>query len=401
MSTKKILLVNLDGLTDAILLTAAVRDLQLNSMGAYQLDVYTKGMPLWDHNQYITRLDWRAVPYDGESEVESHEFAIPKHKTKIICYDTEIQVVHCSRRGYFPASESLSNINAYHRIHAFAHDISDKMGLSSVIPIGEQKGVVSLSDMERGWMSQVEETGNHNTYWLLSTGGSELESASWWHPSRYQRIVDEFKGKVTFVQVGLAGENHPRIEGAIDLIGKTDLRQLVRLMYHAGGFLGAPGFLMHLSVAVPVRPFDRYGRRRAPWRPAVIIAGGREPYQWYAYEGQQILHTNGMLPCCEVGGCGKTRCETRHRLEPYPEQLCQIAVKAERETLLPRCLDMISTKMVADRIKFYFVGGSTWYDDEIPKLPEDRSDSPPAKEKDGPPEQEKTEENPVEMSVFD
>jgi hypothetical protein len=62
---------------------------------------------------------------------------------------------------------------------------------------------------------------------------------------------------------------------------------------------------------------------------------------------------------------------------------------------------MISTKIVADRIKFYFVGGSTWYDDEIPKLPEDSSDSSPAKKQDGPPEHEKTEESPVEMSVFD
>ena len=112
MGAKKLLFVNLYGLTDALLLTAAIRDLQLNSMGAFEVDVYTKGMSIWNQNQHLTRLDWRAVPYDGESEVEAHEYPLPEHKIKIICYDTEIQVVHCSRKGYFAASEDLKNINA-------------------------------------------------------------------------------------------------------------------------------------------------------------------------------------------------------------------------------------------------------------------------------------------------
>ena len=394
MGAKKLLFVNLDGLTDALLLTAAIRDLQLNSMGAFEVDVYTKGMSIWNQNQHLTRLDWRAVPYDGESEVEANEYPLAEHKTKIICYDTEIQVVHCSRKGYFAASEDLKNINAYHRIHSLSHDIADKLGLSNVIPIGEQRGLITLSDVERSWISQVEEMGNLNTFWLVQTGGSELESAAWWHPSRYQRVVDDFRGKISFVQVGLASEAHPRLEGVIDLVGKTDLRQLIRLMHHAGGFLGAPGFLMDLAAATPVRPFDRQGRRRAPWRPAVIVAGGREPFQWYAYEGHQVLHTNGMLPCCETGGCGKTRCEQKHRFEPYPEQLCTITTKAERGLLIPKCLDMITPKVVSDRIRLYFEGGSCFYDDDKPRPTEPVTKEPKKEAPNARPE-------PIQMSVYD
>lgn len=369
MTVHKLLVVNYDGLTDALMLTAAIRDLQLCTYGSYQVDVHTLGMPMWQYNPYLTRLDWRAVPYDGESEVAANEFAIPERKVKIICYDPEIQVVYCSRRSHTASSERFKDINAYHRIHALAHDLSEKIGLSSVIPVGEMKGIVTISDIERSWVSQIEQEKNFKNFWIIATGGPVERSIEWWEPDRYQRIVDEFRGKVTFVQCGQAHEHHPKLDGVIDLIGKTDLRQMIRLMYHAAGYVGAPGFLTHLAASTPVRPFERNGRPRPPARAAVIVGGAIEPYQWFAYEGQQVLHNNGMLPCCEMGGCGKSRCESRRHIEPHPEQLCTMPVQIGRETVIPKCLDMITTKMVIDRMKFYFDGGSYFYDDEPPVLP--------------------------------
>jgi hypothetical protein len=364
MSAKKILIVNYESLTDALMLTASIRDLQTFSFGSYQIDVHTLGMAIWEHNPHIARLDWRAVPYDGESELAANEYGFPEHKTKIICYDPEIQVVNCSKRGYFPASERFKDINAYHRLHTFAQDLAERVGLTSYIPLGEMKGVVTISDIERTWMSQIEEAGDFSNFWIVSTGGPAEQSSSWWDPGRYQHIVDEFRGKVTFVQVGLGDEHHPRLDGVIDLVGKTDLRQLIRLMYHAGGYVGAPGFLSHLAAAVPSKPTERNGRARAPMRAAVLISGGREPHQWYAYEGQQVLHTNGMLSCCEVGGCGKSRCETPHRLEPHPEQLCSIPVRIGRDGILPKCLDMITPSMVIERINLFFDGGAYFFENE-------------------------------------
>ncbi len=366
MSPRKLLLVNHEGLSDTVLLTALVRDFQRATGGDFIIDVHTAGMPLWLYNQNISRLDWRAVAYDGTSQVEPHEYPLPNQKIKLVCYDSEIQVVQLSKSGHFAASESLSHINAYHAIHSYAHDISQQLGLSSVVPIGEQKGEVVLSDVERSWVSQVEELGVPHTFWIVSTGGAYERSAMWWDPVRYQRVVDEFKGKITFVQVGAHGEHHPKLRGVIDLVGKTDLRQLIRLMYHAGGYLGPANFLMHLASAVPVRPFDRKMRRRPPKRAAVIVAGGREPSQWIAYEGHQVLHTNGMLPCCPVGGCGKTRCEELHPLERNPEQLCTMPVSISRGSVTPRCLDMITARAVIDRVRFYFDGGNYSYDDSEP-----------------------------------
>jgi len=363
MSLRKLLLVNHDGLSDAVLLTALVRDFQRATGGEFLVDVHTDGMPLWLYNQHISRLDWRAVAYDGSSPLEPHEYPLPGQRMKLVCYDSEIQVVQLSKSGHFAASESLNHINAYQAIHSFAHDISQTLGLSAVVPIGEQEGDITLSDVERGWVSQVEELGVPHTCWLVSTGGAYERSAMWWDPVRYQRVIDEFEGKITFVQVGADSERQPRLRGAIDLVGKTDLRQLVRLMYHAGGYLGPANFLMHLAAAVPVRPFDRQMRKRAPKRAAVIISGGREPSQWIAYEGHQVIHTNGMLPCCAVGGCGKTRCEEPHPLEPHPDSLCSMPVSIARGSVIPRCLDMITPRAVIDRIRFYYEGGSYLYND--------------------------------------
>jgi hypothetical protein len=370
MVMRKILICNFDGLSDTLMLTATVRDIMKAAHGHYSIDVYTAGMPLWQHNQHLTRLDWRAVPHEGDTDLESYEFALPEIKQKIICYDTEIQVIHASKRGYFAASENLSNANAYHMIHAYAHDVADKLGLTAPVPLHEQRGEIFLGNIELQWISQVEEGGHKKPFWLVSTGGSYLKSAKWWDVTRYQKVIDAFRDKITFVQVGLESEQNPRLRGVIDLVGKTDLRQLTRLMFHSSGYLGAPGFYMHLAAAAPSPRTDRQGRIRPLYRPAVLIAGGREPSQWLAYEGQQLIHTNGMLPCCLPGGCGKTRCEKQHPLEPNPEQLCSLPVQIDRETLIPRCLDMISTDMAIDRISYYYEGGVLYYDDYVAPTPQ-------------------------------
>ncbi len=89
-----------------------------------------------------------------------------------------------------------------------------------------------------------------------------------------------------------------------------------------------------------------------------------------------------------MGGCGKTRCEVPHRLEPHPEELCSLPVKIGRGDVVPKCLDMITTKMVIDRIRWYFEGGSYFYDDEefkpqlsVPELLKAEEKPAPAKKK--------------------
>src|SRR5215831_13862427 len=98
--------------------------------------------------------------------------------------------------------------------------------------------------------------GREIPYWLVSAGGRHDLTIKWWAADRYQQVIDDFRGRIQFIQVGHIGHHHPRLNGVMDLRGRTDLRQLIRLMHKADGVLCGVTALMHLAAAVP-RPADR------------------------------------------------------------------------------------------------------------------------------------------------
>ena len=218
-------------------------------------------------------------------------------------------------------------------------------------------------------------------YWIVGAGGKYDFTAKWWEHARWQAVVEHFAGRILFVQVGEAGHHHPPLRGVLDLRGRTDLRQLVRLVHHAQGVLCPVTLLMHLAAAVEV------GRGMPKNRPCVVVAGGREPAQWEAYPHHQYLHTNGALRCCDNGGCWKARTVPLGDGDEKdaPENLCVDVVELATgrrqrgeawgwETaplstnngkavtgFLPRCMEMISAEDVIRRIGLYFDGGAIRY----------------------------------------
>lgn len=128
----------------------------------------------------------------------------------------------------------------------------------------------------------------------------------------------------------------------MDVRGKTTLRELIRLVYHAQGVLCPVSLVMHLAAAVECKP-GQPGRR-----PSVIVAGGREPPNWEAYPDHHFIHTIGMLPCCEQGGCWRSRSVPLGDgdAKDQPNQLC-VDVVAN----LPRCMHLITPAEVVQRIE--------------------------------------------------
>ncbi|MGH7967357.1 MAG: glycosyltransferase family 9 protein, partial [Limisphaerales bacterium] len=125
------------------------------------------------------------------------------------------------------------------------------------------------------WYSQVQEVTRRETpFWIIDAGGKYDATVKWWARERYQAVVDHFRGRILFVQIGACGHHHPKLEGVIDLRGRTNFRELIRLVYHADGVLCPITALMHLAAAV-----ERKGVQRDP-RPCVVVAGGREPVHW-------------------------------------------------------------------------------------------------------------------------
>jgi ADP-heptose:LPS heptosyltransferase len=225
-------------LGDIVMLTAAVRDLHKCYPGQFLTDVRTPCPELWEHNPYLTRLDER---------------------------DPDVEQIQCS----YPLIDQANRL-PYHCLHGFVQFLNRKLNLQ--IRLTAFKGDIHISRSERLWCSQVaEQAGLELPFWIVVAGGKYDITIKWWDPRRYQRVVDAFRGKVQFVQVGTFGDHHPRLRGVIDLRGQTDLRQVVRLMYHAQGVLCGVTGLMHLAAAVAVRP-DRIQPRAC-----VVVAGGREP----------------------------------------------------------------------------------------------------------------------------
>ena len=299
------------------MLTAAVRDLHLTHPGQFQTDVRTPCAALWESNPYLTTIT------DAEEGTE---------------------IIACD----YPLINQ-SNQLPYHFIHGFRLFLQERLGVE--IRPHAFKGDIHLSDLEKGWLSQVDEiTGRAGTpFWIIVSGGKTDYTAKWWAPQRCQEVVDHFRSRLQFVQCGSSGADHvhPRLEHVIDLVGKTDLRQMVRLMHHAEGVICPVTMFMHLAAAVATKP------GRAKNRACVVIAGGREPVQWEAYPHHQYLHTNGCLPCCDDGGCWKSRATALGDGDEKDSNLCILPVQVGDGLVLPRCMDMISSGDVIAAVEKY------------------------------------------------
>lgn len=130
-------------------------------------------------------------------------------------------------------------------------------------------------------------------FWLVCAGVKADFTLKQWPVEYYQSVVDYFRGVISFVQIGSDEHHHPPLQGVINLIGKTSIRQLMRLAHDADGGLGPVTLLQHLCAA-----FEK---------PYVALLGGREPVTWTQYPLQTTLHTLGRLPCCRFRACWRSR----------------------------------------------------------------------------------------------
>ena len=296
------------------MLSAAVRDFDSAYPGEFLTDVRTACPEIWENNPYLSRLE------------ES---------------DPAVETVEC----HYPLIHYSNGVPS-HFLHGFIDFLNRRLGLG-IVPT-EFRGDLHLSEAEKNWISQVQEqTGADLPFWIIVAGGKYDYTIKWWQTARFQAVVDHFRSRILFVQVGEAEHCHPGLRGVLDLRGKTDLRQLIRLVYHAQGVLCPVTLLMHLTAAVETK-----GQTRT--RPCVVVAGGREPPHWEAYPQHQFIHTVGALPCCERGGCWRARTVPLgdHDEKDGPEHLCLDVVGG-----LPHCMHLITPEEVIRRITLYFDGG--------------------------------------------
>lgn len=251
---------------DLMTLTAAIESLHATYPGEYLTDTRTPCPAIFEHNPHITPLA------DDEPGVRRIDCRYPS-------------INHSNQR-------SLPFLAGY------TSHLSDLLGRS--LALTTNRPHIYLSDDETRWINQVCEHHTHGRdvpFWLVNAGVKGDYTAKQWPVESFQTVVDRTCGRIQWVQIGecSAGHDHPDLRGVIDLRGQTDLRQLIRLAWHARGGLGGVTFLQHLLAA---------------WqKPYICLLGGREPVTWTSYPLQTTLHTVGsyQLPCCRLAACWRSR----------------------------------------------------------------------------------------------
>lgn len=314
---KRLVLQNYQSPGDLVMLLHTVVSLHKTYPGQYVTDVRSSVPDVFRYNPLITKI------------------AIDDESARVI--DMHYPLIH------------QSNNKPLRFITAFTHYLEEKLG----VPITPTNfsGFLYIADQEKIWYSAVyEKIGRDVPYWVINAGHKYDYTAKAWSFARYQELVSRFPD-VWFVQVGAKEHAHPQLTGdnVINMVGQTNVRQMIRLVYNSFGVISGVSFPMHLAYAVP--PHPRFGRKS---RANITIAGGREPPHWEEGPNHHYLHTCGMLSCCDTGGCWKSRivpindgCKERE------ESLCIHPVELPHGQWVGKCMEMITVDDVARIIEKY------------------------------------------------
>lgn len=291
---RKLILSNPLAPGDVLVSTGAIRDLHLNYPGEYVTDIRCPSgcEQIFAHNPYITKIA------DGDPEA-----------TRI---QLDYEGIHRSGKSGLPF------------VHAHAETLAERVGRpikpTSLLPD------IFLSQDEKLWPSPVfNEYGYAGKFWIINAGVKNDYTLKYYH--RYQEVVNLLKERIQFVQVGQLEHRHPPLEGVLDMRGKTDLRQLFRLSYHAEGSVNAVSLQMVIMASLQ--------------KPCVVVSGGREPVRWQLSPHHQFLYVNGAIECARYDGCWKSK-----------QSECVNLLEGG----IPLCMEMIRPEEVARAVEKYYQG---------------------------------------------
>lgn len=311
---RRIILKSHLALGDIVCLTAVPRDIHALYPGQFEIAVDTPFPQLFDHNPHV--VGCVDTGSDGDKWAE-----------------WEVIECHYSRDPVY--SVHRSNQNPVHLLTSYVRDVGNSLGID-LYPTAH-KGDIHLSREEYSLMSPPHEDRNCQRFWVISAGYKNDFTVKAWPAESYQKVVNYFKHRIQFVQIGALGPGHvqPQLEGVISLVGRTSVRQLIRTIHSACGVLSGITSAMHLAAAVPLPTWQRRAK------PCVVVAGGREPRTWFAYPGHRILETVGSLSCCRDGGCWHARTIPLNDGTDGDKRLCERVVGGH-----PKCMTVIRPESV-------------------------------------------------------
>ena len=165
------------------------------------------------------------------------------------------------------------------------HIIAKMCQLAGITGSVELKPYLHLSDTELAYGNMVE---RQIAIQSSNVGGRWPALTKQWYPERFQSVVDLLKSEFNFVQLG--SQNDPAIEGAVDLRGKTTLRETAAILSSSIMLVGLEGMLMHMARAVEC--------------PSVIVYGARVLPSEIGYSANENLYVPmPCSPCWKYNSC--------------------------------------------------------------------------------------------------
>ena len=184
---ERLILRNFQSAGDILMLTATVRDLHRCYPGRFVTDVRTSCSDLWITTPAHAAARRRAGRARGRLPVPDHP---------------------------------QSNQAPWHFLFGFSEHLNDELGLR--IQPTEYRGDVHLTPEERdGSRASRRSAARRRRTGSSPRGGSATTRSSGGTPARYQQVVDHFRGRIDFVQVGETHHHHPAARGVTDLRGHT------------------------------------------------------------------------------------------------------------------------------------------------------------------------------------
>ena len=300
---------------DILMMTTAVRDLK-KSHPDYQINCRTTANELWDNNPYLDRS------------------INERNADRVI--DMHYPLINQSTQGQ------------HHFIHGFRKYLEDQLQIK--IPSGDFCVDVHLNNIEKHnpYVENIFDGFNNDgkKVWLIDAGGKSDFTAKVWEFNRFQEVVDQTCDRIHWIQIGAGNHNHKPLKNVVNMIGKTNHRQFISLMYFSDGVLTPVSYPMHLATM-------QWKDHPNQHRPCVVIAGAREPSQWEAYPTHQYIHNCGILPCAMKGACWKSRVIKLNDNAEQNKSLCERPCTTASGQVIPRCLDMITVDEVVRRIYLY------------------------------------------------
>ena len=315
-----ITLVHIQAPGDALVLTGFLRDLERAHPGRFQVDGIVRFDEIIKHNPYVTaRPDSVPVRNPILYKVD-YGYGIKEQKSETIHF-----------MSYFHRH--------FERLSGLRVPVTDPFpdlhfGLDENEPIIEGR------------------------YWVVNAGGKTDVTTKIWEKGRFQAVVDTLADRgIRCVQVGNLGGSQPKhlhspLTGVVDLLGKTNLRQLMRLIRDSDGVICGVTMVMHMAAALQ--------------RPCVVIAGGRESWYWEAYTREnsglgpnaaamtmphRFKHTIGLLECCRHHGCWRSKVTDGQK--HADKSLCLLQAPVGNKWY-PACMQLIEPQHVVESVMSYY-----------------------------------------------